>query len=319
MSGRARPFVAGLFAGLIAATLSCGGSGGNPSSPSTPTPPAAPVVEYVPGQTYFGRNGYVEFQAGELPIILSAPHGGSLEPAEIPNRTAGTTVTDTATEDLARRLAVALQNRTGQSVSLVVCRLRRTKIDVNREIVEGAQGNAAAEQAWREYHAYLETAAGLALRRSPTGLVVDVHGHGHAIARIELGYLLTAAVLDRTDAELDAGAYGTQSSIRTLAAESGTPFSAVLRGPDSLGGLLQRAGYAAVPSDAIPTPGADDYFNGGYITSRHGSAGGSPVSAVQAELPMPGIRDSAQARDRFAAAFADVLVAYVRRHLKLPL
>jgi len=74
-----------------------------------------------------------------------------------------------------------------------------------------------------------------------------------------------------------------------------------------------------VPSDGIPTPGADPSFSGGYIASRHGSAGGSPPSAIQAELPMPGIRDSAQARERFAAAFADLLVAYVRRHLKLPL
>jgi N-formylglutamate amidohydrolase len=303
---------------VVFAALSCKEQG----SPAAPTPTEGtgqPTAGYVPGQTYFGRNAYVEFQAGELPVILSAPHGGSLEPAEIPNRTVGTTATDTATEDLARQLALALRTRTGQTVSLVVCRLRRTKIDVNREIVEGAQGNAAAEQAWREYHEYLEAARRLAITRWGRTLVVDVHGHGHAIARVELGYLLSAQDLDRTDAELDGGGYAAQSSIRALAEESGRPFSEVLRGRESLGGLLRQAGYASVPSDAFPSPGTDPYFTGGYITERHGSSGGSQASAVQAELPMPGVRDSSAARAQFATAFAAVLVTYVTIHLKLPL
>lgn len=313
-----RVVAAGIIAALAAGLYSCGGSS-TPASPSAPQAPAAPAVEYIPGQTYVGRNGYVEFQAGDLPIIVSAPHGGSLEPAEIPNRTIGTTTTDTATEDLARQLAVALRTGTGQSASLVVCRLRRTKIDVNREIGEGAQGNAPAEQAWREYHGYLDAARSLAVSRHGRALVVDVHGHSHPIARIELGYLLSASDLDRQDAELDSGGFSARSSIRTLAAESGAPFSVVLRGPDSLGGLLQQHGHRSVPSPSDPAPGAGPYFTGGYITGRHGSADGSPTSAVQAELPMPGIRDSAQARERFATAFADTLIAYVTTHLRMPL
>lgn len=314
---RARPAWL-LLAAIVFAALSCGEKG----PPAAPTPTEGtgqPTTVYVPGQTYFGRNAYVEFQAGEAPIILSAPHGGSLEPTEIPNRTVGTTTTDTATEDLARQVALALRSRTGQTVSLVVCRLRRTKIDVNREVVEGAQGNSAAEQAWREYHEYLDAASRLAITRWGRALVVDIHGHGHPIARAELGYLLSAQDLDRTDAELDSGSYASQSSIRALAAESGSPFSGALRGRESLGGLLRQAGYASVPSDAAPSPGADPYFTGGYITERHGSAGGLQVSAVQTELPMPGVRDSSAARTQFATAFAGVLVTYVTTHLKLPL
>ena len=75
---------------------------------------------YVPGQTYYGRSNYIEYIAGELPIILSAPHGGGLTPGEIPNRTNCTTcgwnfetVTDSNTDDLARKLRTEIQNLTG--------------------------------------------------------------------------------------------------------------------------------------------------------------------------------------------------------------
>ena len=57
-----------------------------PAPPVTPTP--VPPVTYVAGQSYFGRNSYVEYIAGNSPVILSAPHGGLLTPSSIPDRTA---------------------------------------------------------------------------------------------------------------------------------------------------------------------------------------------------------------------------------------
>jgi hypothetical protein len=279
----------------------------------------ADVQTYAPGQTYFGRNDYVEFRAGGLPIIVSVPHGGSLEPAAIPNRTSGTTVTDMATEELARAVAAALQARTDREPFLVICRLKRSKIDVNRDIGEGAQGNSDAELAWSEYHAFLDAARAMAAGRHGRALVVDLHGHGHAKPRVEIGYLLGADELNRPNADLDDPARARQSSIRTLAAESGLPFSALLRGTASLGGLLERAGYAAVPGPETPGPGADPYFGGGYTTRRHGSADGGPVSAVQLETPYPGLRDSAAARSRFAASLADALMAFLSAHARKPL
>ena len=61
---------------------------------------------FVPGQTYVGANGYVEYRAGNLPIIISAPHGGDLAPGAIPDRTCPDAVTlnDANTQALARQL-----------------------------------------------------------------------------------------------------------------------------------------------------------------------------------------------------------------------
>ncbi|NNM05492.1 MAG: hypothetical protein HKO65_10345, partial [Gemmatimonadetes bacterium] len=52
------------------------------------------AIEGMPGESYLGRNGYTEYLPGEVPLILSAPHGGDLRPAETPDRTYGTTVQD---------------------------------------------------------------------------------------------------------------------------------------------------------------------------------------------------------------------------------
>ncbi|MFM2081749.1 MAG: hypothetical protein RL380_440, partial [Verrucomicrobiota bacterium] len=67
---------------------------------------------YVPGSTYFGRSNYIEYAAGDLPFIMSAPHGGSLTPSEIPDRTncpscSGwdfATATDSNTDDVATKV-----------------------------------------------------------------------------------------------------------------------------------------------------------------------------------------------------------------------
>jgi hypothetical protein len=235
----------------------------------------------------------------------------------LPNRASGTTVTDIATADLALALANALRARTGREPSLVVCRLKRTKIDVNRDVGEGAQGHRLTEQAWNEYHAFLDAARAIAARQHGRGLLVDIHGHSHQRPRVEIGYLLGAAELNRGDTHLDDSALAEQSSIRTLAAESGLRFSALLRGPTSLGGLLEKAGYPSVPAPLVPTPGTDPYFEGGYITRRHASADSGVVSAVQIETPYLAHRDTPAARARFAASLAEALVTYLAAQFHL--
>ncbi len=280
---------------------------------------APPDVDYVAGQTYFGREQYVEYQAGDLPIIVSAPHGGYEEPAELPNRTWGTTGQDRQTQEIARALREALHDRLGGWPHVVISHLHRVKLDPNREIGEAAQGNRFAEWAWGEFHGFLEDASDAVAAQQNRGLYIDLHGHGHEIPRLELGYLLTSDDLEQPDAVLESAEYVARSSIRTLAEECDSSFAVLLRGSSSLGGLFEALGYAAVPSPAAPDPGGADYFSGGYDLRRHGSRDGGPVSAVQIEMQFEGVRETEADRAAFAVALAGALETYFAVHYGQPL
>lgn len=263
---------------------------------------------YAPGQTYFGRSNYIEYISGNLPVIISEPHGGSLLPAEIPDRTYGTFATDSNTEDLVRKMRTELQNLTGLVPHVIMCRLDRDKIDCNRDIIEGAQGDPEAEQAWTEFHNFITYAHTNTSATQPRGFYLDIHGHGHDIQRLELGYLLSSTQLGFSDATLNGNvAYENQSSIRTLSQQSPLPFATVLRGSNSFGALINAEGYPAVPSPADPDPGTNAYFNGGYNTDRYSSVNGGVIDGLQIESNMDGVRDTAANRTAYAKSLARVL------------
>lgn len=268
---------------------------------------------FVAGQTYFGRNNYIEYRAGNLPLILTAPHGGSLTPSEIPDRAYGTTVTDTNTRELAVACADEIFARTGKRPHLILCHLARIKLDPNREIVEAAQGNVHAEQAWNEFQDYVAAARASARSAFGFGHLFDLHGHGHDIARLELGYALGAEELNVTDAALANPGYAWMSTLRTLAlARPGVPFPALLRGPRSLGDLFNLRGVPAWPSPSYPSPGDAAFFDGGYIVRTHSCIlDNDTVRGVQIESHYAGVRDSAASRADFASRFANVLQPYL--------
>jgi hypothetical protein len=74
-------------------------------------------------QIIFGTNNYIEYRQGNLPIIISVPHGGNLTPSSIPNRTCNSavTVTDANTIELARQIDSAFVNATGCHPYLIYC------------------------------------------------------------------------------------------------------------------------------------------------------------------------------------------------------
>lgn len=292
---------------------------------------------YQPGQCYFGRSNYVEYIAGDMPVIFSVPHGGELTPTEIPDRTCVgrsddcATISDANTEELGLAVREVFRSYFGRSPYIVICRLKRTKLDCNRDIEEAAQGNVHAQQAWSEYHGYINSAASAVLADPGRGLCIDLHGQSHALKRVELGYLLTAEQLTNCDAVLNQPAFATQSSLRTLASAVLTPFSQLLRGSNSLGGLLLSRGYPSLPDPVTPNPwisaGSNttvgnpaDYFGGGFSTRLHSAAGqGGPMDGVQLEANLEGVRDTAANRASFALALAQALDSFFALHYRLDL
>ncbi|RMH60696.1 MAG: T9SS C-terminal target domain-containing protein [Calditrichaeota bacterium] len=270
---------------------------------------ACPVAGSAPIQAdtiLYGYKQYTEYRPGSLPVIISAPHGGFLSPASIPDRTYGVMVTDSKTYETAVAISEAFFTRTGAFPHVIVCRLKRTKLDANRSIDEAAQGNAEAEQAWHDYHRFIETAKDSVSRHYGQGFYIDLHGHGHPKQRLELGYLLS--VNDLRNGSLNISNIISKSSFRHLASVVPHAFDTLIRGRGSIGSLFDSIGYPSVPSETTPYPLEDDpYFSGGYSTHRHGSANGGVIDGFQLEAWYQGVRDTEENRRRFADALAEVI------------
>jgi len=266
------------------------------------------------GTDFFGRRDYIRDVPGTLPLIVTASHGGDLEPAEIPDRTFGVTVTDLNTLELTLAIRDSLLGRTGHAPHMVISRLDRIKLDPNREIVEAAQGSPFAENAWDEFHDWTAEARAFVQQEFGSGFYVDIHGHGHPVDRVELGYLLSSSSLMRTDAQLNVGDLPPGSSIRALAERSPLPFSELLRAATSVGGLLNAEDVRAVPSPDEPDPGGAPYFTGGFNTARYGSRDGGTVDGIQFEHHFPGLRDTPANRAAYAGDFARAIEAFMLEH-----
>lgn len=275
----------------------------------------------------------VAVQLGELPLIISAPHGGTLRPAEIAKRSTGKNTGDAFTADLAWLLSAELEDATGLRPHMVVNNLHRSRLDANREIVEAAEGDPRAEEAWLEYHTAIEAAQDRVVEDHLSGLYIDLHGHSHDIQRVEVGYLLLDFELSLSNDELDEGtncqvslsdttpiACAEKSSVHELTSRTGgRSLSVLLHGEMGLGSMLEIDGVPAVPSEETVSPlDGEDYYNGGYSTIRHGSRDGGTISGVQLEMPSD-IRQSSADREDLAALISSALLVYIETMYSPPI
>ena len=245
---------------------------------------------YVPGQIYYDSTGYVEYRAGNLPIILSSPHGGDLQPPSIPDRNCSGCVylKDSWTKEITEGLYNKIISETGCYPHVIINLLHRKKFDANRDIIDAADGNPTVEIAWQTYHNFIDSAKNQIVEDYGRGLFLDMHGHAHTIQRIELGYLLSKNELQLTETTLNTNTYIEESSIRALVEQNIQNFShsELLRGQYSFGTIMDDKGFPCVPSSSDPFPlGSEPYFSGGYNTQRHGSRDNNgEIDGIQIEM-----------------------------------
>lgn len=273
--------------------------------------------ERVPGNSVFGRQNYIEYVPGNLPLVIAVPHGGLLKPEEITDRVNGVTGIDANTQELARTLAAVVHAETGRHAHLVVCRLHRSKLDANRDLAEGAQGSEIAMQAWEEHHRFIEQACEEAVRQFGVAFMIDLHGHGHPDARVELGYVQSALDLADCDDALNAASAVNASSLRWIVERSDLSHVELLHGPLSLGALLEKEGFPSTPSPRMPVP-TEPFFRGGYTIQRHCQSDKN-VTGLQIEANRPRLRDTAENRLRFARALVKSLQSFFPAHLGMTL
>jgi N-formylglutamate amidohydrolase len=270
------------------------------------------------GDLSFNAQEYVDFESGNIPLIISVPHGGELNPSDIPNRTCNDAVDvmDEYTIELSQAIMVEFA-KVGQRPYLIVNKIHRSKMDGNRGRKDATCGNAKAEAVWDLFHGKIADSMNDVEKKFDKGLFIDLHGHGNQKQRVELGYLMYEDELAMPDKALNSAAKVKVSSIQHLVRNhpSGTQHADLLRGNRAFGSLLQQAGFAAVPSNVDPFPlASDNYFSGGYNTANYGSYKRGSIDGIQVECNRTGVRDTAANRQAFAVAFVRSVNAYLTSH-----
>jgi len=130
---------------------------------------------------------YIEFQKGNIPLIISVPHGGKLECENIPKRSSGILGIDGKTIEFAQNLITTLQiifkqkNFNVKIPSYVISRVHRSKIDLNREKNEAyVQQSYIAKDIYEFYHKKIEEIVLYNLKAYNHSLLIDLHGFENA-------------------------------------------------------------------------------------------------------------------------------------------
>lgn len=269
------------------------------------------------GKTYTDEEKWTEFIVGDLPLVISVPHGGAITIPDIGVRNCkgAVTVTDSKTIELAKEIEKAFLAKYKARPYIIISNISRKNVDQNRDVEEGTCGNKAMEKPWNQFHDYIDTAIALATKKFGKAIYIDLHGHGHTKQRLELGYNLSADELRTLDAKNNI--LTSKSSVANiLTSDKNLNLEQLLIGKDAFGTLITKEGFDAVPSkqDVAPLEG-DKYFNGGYNTRRYTSSKYPNVFGWQIESNYKGVRD-AVGRPAFAKAFAEVMGNYFKTYLK---
>jgi N-formylglutamate amidohydrolase len=236
-----------------------------------------------------GPESLVISRSGNLPILLTAPHGGTERVADVPARRHGVTTTDARTSELTLAVAKRIEEALGAEPYVVAARFKRQYIDANRAETEALE-SPAAKPAYAAYHDRIRAFVSEIRRRFPQGgLLLDIHGQSDDPGVVHRGTKdgATVAALIRRGGE------------------------AALTGPQSVFGALQSRGYQVFPPNTpLGDPREFRKLNGGYTVQTYGSGRPDGIDAIQVEVG----RDL-RTDPKFTGALAEAIVVFYRAYL----
>lgn len=233
-------------------------------------------------------------QAGELPIIVSAPHGGRKPIPDCPIRLGKNvpkfaSVNDTNTDLLAKKVADAIEKAMKAKPYLVIAHFERKYADVNRPVEEGVE-NDKAKPYHAAYHKFLKDSHDAVQKEWGRGLVIDLHGQAadkDAIFRGTNDFKTTRHLIDR---------YG----------------AGAVTGEKGILGQLAKAGYTVYPKNDSKEK-ENPFFSGGHIVQTYGSKTDGSVDAIQLELG--GQQRTRAGMDAFAQDLAEAVATFAKEYL----
>ena len=235
---------------------------------------------FIAGQSYFGQNNYVEYIAGNLPIIIGVPHGGTLTPANLPvihNRGV-----DNGSFETSQLLYDSIvQHTNGCFPHMIISHLHPSVMNPVREIDTAAGTNIEARNAWYEFHDFIDTSKFDITNTWGAGHYFEMHGNGHSEMWTEIGLGVSKSYLNGSDSLILSRT--NYSTVKNLCTNGGADFLEIIKGPTSLGGLLDSKGWNSVPSPSNPSPNTGGFFYAGWNTWRHGSRYSGVIDASHVE------------------------------------
>ena len=228
-------------------------------------------------------------RTGNLPILLTVPHGGLEAIPGVPVRSRGTTGTDTYTIELAEAVAKHLQHALAAQPYVVAARFSRKYIDANRPEPEAIE-SPHAKPVYDAYHNRIRLFIAQIKERFPQGAVLlDIHGQSG-----------DPGTLHR----------GTQNG-GTVAHLLRSHGPAALTGPHSILGAVESKGYKIFPpGTTLVNPPEDRLYNGGFTVRTYGSSGPEGLAAIQLEVGRDLRRDT-----QFMAVLGEAIVVFYKTYL----
>ncbi len=244
-------------------------------------------------------SAFVFVQGGDLPIMVSAPHGGKVGVPGVTERTGAGLATgpsgfftgrDTGTEELAHAVSDAIKKRFGKSPFVVISKVHRKFMDPNRP-ADIAFEDPKMQPVYDHYHDSLSKYCREVTDRFQVGVLIDLHGQGSRADTVFRGTKngLTVTHLRETFGE------------------------AAHHGSQSLFGLLSTRGWTVHPSPLDEKEQSG--FTGGFIVQSYGSHKSLPIDAMQLEFGAE--YRVASRRAKTAEDLADALADYAGQYLQI--
>ena len=229
----------------------------------------------------------VHVQAGDLPIVLTAPHGGR---DDVPGCDVRTPVgsrfvvtTDLNTDVLTLGIAAEIARLTGRQPYVVIAKFHRKYIDANRRPDE-AYASSSCRAVYDFYHAAARRFVDEVREKHPHAALFDIHGQA----------AYPVSILRGTQ-------HG--ATVKSLVARAGAP---ALTGPNSVFGRFAAMGYGI----ELEPP----RYTGGHTVVIYGSGRANGIDAMQIEFGRD-LRLDAVVR-KTAADTAAAIVGFYEHYLR---
>lgn len=271
------------------------------------------LPEWKSGQIIMDSKGWFEVKVGDIPIVISVPHGGNIRSDQLPNRegcSGAVVVLDSYTLALADAVEKQFLEKYNLRPTIVKTYLSRRHIDQNRDLAESiCEDHPEMISAWHWYHNHLDSAVRWTSEKHNQVLFIDLHAHGHSNQRLELGYGLTIAEIGKVYSGIELEELMTKSTMANYKnINKDVGLQDLLIGDEAFGTLMHTKGVPSVPSKQNPyLMSNEDYFNGGYNSRFYTSVDYPKSYGWQIEVNSQA-RNTPERQQAFAKAFVESVV-----------